>query len=442
VRRGPAYAIVVAACVLPRAIALVYERGAILGSFVEKSDILARVFIQSGTFGYVPGVPTANTQPLYGWFLIPIYWIAGRHWWSVGTVQIAVATATAIVVYETGRRFLSPWAGLIAAVVSTLHPYLVWHDVHVNREILDQLLGAAMFFLTLLVARRRSWWLVAALGVVSGVAILSNARLLFLPIALGAFLLWRRSGWLAAVVVPVLAGITLLPWLVRNDVQVGCFTLTTDSRALWKANNLRTYGLLKRGLWIDTLDSLPGEPYFGPTPTQARDFYLSRGKKINVHECYQQKRWQHLVIQFWKNHPGAKARLMVQATELLWSPEVTADSDVSGSGAGGVMHQLRHLGEPAFMIPLYALAIVGLFLVPTSFWVLALIFFGYETFAAWVFAGTTRYRVPWDFVLALLAAATLTRIPWRRWLGRESEATPAGPTGAAPPTPGPARVPG
>ena len=45
---------------------------------------------------------------------------------------------------------------------------------------------------------------------------------------------------------------------------------------------------------------------------------------------------------------------------------------------------------------------------------LALIFVGYETLAAWVFAGTTRYRVPWDFVLALLAAAALTRIPLRR----------------------------
>jgi len=41
--------------------------------------------------------------------------------------------------------------------------------------------------------------------------------------------------------------------------------------------------------------------------------------------------------------------------------------------------------------------------------VLALIFVGYETAATWVFAGTTRYRVPWDFVLALLVAAALDR---------------------------------
>ena len=94
-RRWP-YALVVAACVLPRAIALVHERGAIIGSYVEKSDQLAQMYLANGTFGYVPGEPSASTQPLYGWFLIAVYWIAGRHWWSVGGAQIAVAAATAI----------------------------------------------------------------------------------------------------------------------------------------------------------------------------------------------------------------------------------------------------------------------------------------------------------------------------------------------------------
>ena len=91
---------------------------------------------------------------------------------------------------------------------------------------------------------------------------------------------------------------------------------------------------------------------------------------------------------------------------------VTADNDVAGTS--GLFRRLRHLAEPAFVIPLYVLAAVGLFLVPGPFRVLALVFVGYETLAAWVFAGTTRYRVPWDFVLALLAAAALTRIPLRR----------------------------
>jgi 4-amino-4-deoxy-L-arabinose transferase-like glycosyltransferase len=401
----------------------VHERDSITSAFTEKSDIFAQVFVKYGTFGLIPGEPSAYTQPLYGWFLIPVYWIFGRSWLSIGLAQILLAIVTALLVYEIGRRILGPRAGLAAAVLATLNPYLIWHDVHVNREIVDQLLGAAMFFLALLAGVRRSLPLATALGLVSGLAILSNTRLLFLPVAFAGYLLWRRSGWVAAALVPALAALTLLPWLVRNEVQVGCFTLTTDSRALWKANNLETYGLLKRGLWIDTLDTLPNQPYFGPTPTQARDHYLATGEKTDVRECYQQGRWTHLVLQFWEHHPGAKLKLMAQATELLWDPAVTADNEVSGTS--GVFRSLRHLAEPAFVIPLYALAIAGLFLVPMPFRVLALIFVGYETLAAWVFAGTTRYRVPWDFVLALLAAAALTRIPLRRGARRAVEATVA-----------------
>src|SRR5207302_251099 len=239
--------------------------------------------VHSGTFGFVPGEPSAWTQPLYAWFLIPIYWIFGRAWWSVGFAQIAVAAVTALLVYEIGRRFVSRRAGLIAAVVATLQPYLVWHDVHVNREILDQLLGAGMFLLALLAAQRRSVPLAAALGLVSGLAILSNTRLVLLPFALAAFLLWRQptASRMVALLVPVLAAVALLPWVVRNKVEVGCLTITTDARALWKANNPTTYKLLEKGIWIDSVPELPGAPL---TPAQERDIYLHNGRKVNVHE--------------------------------------------------------------------------------------------------------------------------------------------------------------
>jgi 4-amino-4-deoxy-L-arabinose transferase-like glycosyltransferase len=409
VTRRAAYTAVVAAAVVPRALALLHERADILATGVEKSDVLARVFVRSGTLGYVPGVPSASTQPLYSWFLIPIYWIAGRHWWSLGTAQIVVAAATALVVYEIGRRYLSPRAGLIAALVSTLHPYLVWHDIHVNREILDQLLGAAMFLLALAAGRAGTVRATAALGLVTGLAILSNSRLALLPVAFAAYLLWRRVGWRPVGVMVVVAGLTLVPWVVRNKVQVGCFTITTDARALWKANNLHTYDILARGGWIDAVPELPTNP---DTPAMARDTYLNSGRKVDVHECAQQAYYEHLVWQFWKNHPGEKGRLMVQATGLLWNPAVRGDAGPGGET--GALRHLRHLAEPIFAIALYLLAVIGLFLVAPSFRVLALIFFGYETVAAWVFAGTTRYRVPWDFVLALLAAAALTRLPLRR----------------------------
>ena len=89
---------------------------------------------------------------------------------------------------------------------------------------------------------------------------------------------------------------------------------------------------------------------------------------------------------------------------MLWDPRV----EIEGAQESQV-DAVRAWVEPAYTIPLFALALVGLFLVPSALRVLALVFVVYETAAAWVFAGTTRYRVPWDFVLALLAAAALDR---------------------------------
>jgi 4-amino-4-deoxy-L-arabinose transferase-like glycosyltransferase len=411
--RRRAYVVVVLACALPRLALLLHERaGALVNP--EKSNTLAQVFLKTGTFGYVPGEPSAYTQPLYGWFLIAVYWLAGVHWWSLGTAQILVAVATALLVFEIGRRFLSLRAGLVAALISTLQPYLIWHDIHGNREILDQLLGAAIFLLALLASSRRTLALATALGAVTGIAILSNTRLAALPIALAGYLLWRRAGWAAAVAVPVLAVVAIAPWVIRNKVEVGCWALTTDARALWKANNPYTYETLKSGAWIDQVsdkhdiperrvDPVPGR---WRTPQEAGDIYVLNHVKIDVPECMQEAHYQHLVFRYWEHHPGAKVKLAVQATEMMWSPTVGVETSSGGT--------LRTWVEPLYVVPLFLLAFAGLFFVGPAFRALALIFVAYETAASWVFAGTTRYRVPWDFVLALLAAAALERLLWSR----------------------------
>jgi len=53
---------------------------------------------------------------------------------------------------------------------------------------------------------------------------------------------------------------------------------------------------------------------------------------------------------------------------------------------------------------MYVLAAAGLFLVPRGFAALVVAILGYNTLLAALFAGETRYRVPWDFLLVVLAA--------------------------------------
>ena len=187
----------------------------------------------------------------------------------MGLVQIALAVATALLVYEIGGAGSRRGSRVGAAVVATLNPYLVWHDVHVNREIVDQVLAAALVLATLAVAARPTLFRAGALGALCGLAILGNSRLVLLPFLLlaAASLLgaWRRLVAPAAVLVAA-TGLVLAPWVVRNKVEVGCAAITTDARALWKANNVETDQVLESGRWIDAVPRFPGDP---PTPEDA-----------------------------------------------------------------------------------------------------------------------------------------------------------------------------
>jgi 4-amino-4-deoxy-L-arabinose transferase-like glycosyltransferase len=402
VTRGRAYAVVAAAAALPRLAALAVERGEILEEFTEKSDDFARNLVETGTFGLIPGEPSAYTQPLYGWFLAGIYWI-GRDWLLVGLAQIGVAVATAWIVYEVGRRVLSERAGLLAALVAALNPYLIWHDVHVNREILDSLLATALVLVVLLAAERRSVAWAGAAGGLCGLAILGNARLVLLPLVVIGFLAWRRVPAIAVGAVALAAVIVVTPWVVRNRVEVGCFALTTDSRALWKANNEHTYEVLANGGWIDDVPRVPGSP---PTPEEAAALLRVRGERVEVDECEQMSYYRELVTDFWREEPAEKGKLAVQAAGMLWDPRVTR----TASRSNGFQGAARTWVAPLYFVPLYLLALVGLPRVPRPFAVLSVALLGYVTLAALVFAGATRYRASWDFLLALLAAPVLLRL--------------------------------
>jgi hypothetical protein len=410
VNRSRAYLLLAAASALPRLFALAVERSDVTSAFVDKGDDFAQTFLDTGTYGFIPGIPSAYTQPLYGFFLVPLYWIFDRHWLVIGLAQVLVAVATTWLVYEVGRRVLDARVGLVAALLTTLHPYLVWHDVHMNREILDHFLAVAAVLVTLVVAERGGLWWGALLGLVSGVMILGNVRTLFVPLVLGAYVLWRRRGWTWEPAVALgVAALVLLPWVVRNERNVGCVAITTDARALWKANNVDTLETLRRGGWIDDVPNIPGAPI---TPQDAGDLYQQTGRIVRTDECAQMRFYRKRALEFMREHPGEKAKLAAYGAKLLWQPNVPKTEGRPGRGT--FLDVARDWAEPLFMVPVYLLALYGLTLVPRHFAALSLSLLAYQTLMAMLFIGQTRYRVPWDFLTMTLAAAALVQLWGRR----------------------------
>jgi hypothetical protein len=301
-------------------------------------------------------------------------------------------------------------------VIATLNPYLAWHDVHVNREIVDQLCSAGLVLLTLIVADRPTKRLAFLLGLVTGLAILGNTRLVGIPVICAAYLLWRLPRARAALPIAALvlggAAVAVAPWVVRNKVQVGCVAITTDGRALWKANNPQTYALLSSGQWIDNVSVVSPRPPAPNqyTPEEAWGFYqgghAALARRSYPDECAAMSFYEHLAFQWALHHPGAKAKLGALSLQLLWQPTVI---ETGNRGSGTSLDVGRHVIEPAYMIVLYVLAGAGLFLAPRPFAVLAVLLLAYQSLFAVVFVGATRYRIAWDFLVALLATAALAR---------------------------------
>jgi 4-amino-4-deoxy-L-arabinose transferase-like glycosyltransferase len=408
VTRARAYGIVAVAAAVPRVAALLVERGEITSEFVDKGDVFAQTLVASGTYGFVPDVPSAYTQPLYGWFLAPVYWVVGRSWATVGTAQVLVAILTALLVYELGRRLVPQRAALAAALLTTLHPYLVWHDVHMNREILDQALAAGLVLATLVAAQRGTLAWGALAGAVAGVAILGNVRLVLVPLVLAAFVALRTTA-LPALALLVVSAVVVAPWVVRNELSVGCLALTTDSRALWKANNEHTLETLRAGGWIDDVPRIPGSP---PTPQEAWGVYEATGRVVPVDECEQMRFYREEALDFMREQPGEKARLAALAARMYWQPRVTKTEGRAGSGSW--LDTARDWVEPAYVVALLVLAAVGLRRVPRHYVVLGAALLAYSTLAAMLFAGETRYRVPWDYLFAVPAGAALVALLDRR----------------------------
>jgi hypothetical protein len=95
---------------------------------------------------------------------------------------------------------------------------------------------------------------------------------------------------------------------------------------------------------------------------------------------------------------------------MEWDPRTTASATDSGHGV------IRSLAQPLYTSLLYALGLIGIFVAVRPFVGLALAVLAYQTLAAMVFVGATRYRVATDFLIALFAAAALewALMRWRR----------------------------
>jgi hypothetical protein len=152
-------------------------------------------------------------------------------------------------------------------------------------------------------------------------------------------------------------------------------------------------------------------PHSEYNPEEAEVLYQQTGRKYRSHECDQMRLYTRLAREWVVHHPGAKLKLAQLTVRMEWDPRPTKTEGRSGKGT--TIDTVRDDIQPLYTGALVVLAIAGLWFAPGWYTVLALALLAYNTLAAAVFVGATRYRVSWDFLIALLAACA-AEAWWRR----------------------------
>ncbi|HEY3316885.1 MAG TPA: glycosyltransferase family 39 protein [Coriobacteriia bacterium] len=184
--------------------------------------------------GYLlAGHPTAYWPPGYPFFLAAFFRLFGSSLVVVRLLNVAMWTASAVLMCLFGKRLGGPSAGLVAGLVVALYPEYVFFTGLVASEGLFVL---QMSVVALLLAvdprsRRQRLAIAAAAGLLLGWGVITRPASVLLPLTLcvAVWLLRRREqGFTTALVIGICALLAMAPWVIRNRVVMGEWVIATN----------------------------------------------------------------------------------------------------------------------------------------------------------------------------------------------------------------------
>jgi hypothetical protein len=179
------------------------------------------------------GHPTAYYPPGYPYFVGVVTWLVRPFTddatMAVAAIQVALGTATIVLVAYVARRLGGRLAGVVAAVTYALYPNLVMHTGVVLGETLNIFLTMAFLALVL----RRPLEVEAGRRLLVGVGVLLGLALLVRPVTAAIFPVVVLGWWfarrdlrsVARSSALAFAGVLLCvtPWIVRNAIRMDAF---------------------------------------------------------------------------------------------------------------------------------------------------------------------------------------------------------------------------
>ena len=210
----------------------------ILGGDSSDYGQLTRNLFSSGTFSSSdapPLIPESFRLPGYSFFLYPFFFLPFPLIFGV-LAQILLASATIVLTYLFGKKFLSEKAGFIAAFLLIFEPTSIINSVSVMSDtvFVFSLLLSIYLLLTPYTSKKRFVAISLLSGALLGYAVLVRVIAQYLALCiLGLYLFYTENGVplrdrLLRVLLFIVASICIvLPWSLRNHELFETYTISS-----------------------------------------------------------------------------------------------------------------------------------------------------------------------------------------------------------------------
>ncbi|NQU10574.1 glycosyltransferase family 39 protein [bacterium] len=328
-----------------------------------------------------------------------LYRLFGHRYHVIRLAHCVVGALTILVVYGIGRRTFGDTVGLLASGLYTFWPAAILYSPELLSETLGTLWLLWYVLAGLRFADRPGGWRATWAGLLLGCALLTRGTVLFMFPLTVVWAVWQfhrnPRSLLLALWIPVLGGLCLTPWIIRNYQVFGRFIplSTMGGSVLLQANN--------RIVVTDPVWS--GYPVWDTKIPEYAEALREPNDEIRRDEVAKQ-----LALQWLGNHPEhwwflVRARFLRSWTPFLpnspplyrwgmlfaWGPVLLLF--VPAFFASGI--QFLRRGHPGWLLHLC----IGHFVVGTI-----------------PFAGITRYRFAIEALCLIFAVASLVWLAGRR----------------------------
>jgi 4-amino-4-deoxy-L-arabinose transferase-like glycosyltransferase len=310
-----------------------------------------------------------RANPVLSYFLAAIYQLVGYGHLVPRLIQCVIGALVVCIVFALAQRLFHTGVAVLAALSAALYPPLIYICGVFYVECLFTTLLALSVYLLYVSAQARGVrfvLLVVAAGVVIGITVLCRPIfLIFLPFAAFFLVCADRGSFLrktaSAMVLVMVASLTVLPWTLRNYALYNRLLLvaTGSGLFLWRGNNELAKGdthdrYLDPGtgdVWLARLQELP------PAPQNAllRKYHDVERHLEALDQIDQDKYLQRIALAFMREHPAQSFGLFLHKVRTLY----TAFTEVRPEHRE-LIRSKQQLAMLVIFYPTLGLAILGM----------------------------------------------------------------------------------